>query len=75
MKTERRIWFKEKLKECLVKAGIHRKDMAERVKKKPSTFYAYLEARAEPDVITLKRFCRIIGISVDEFLADCPEEV
>jgi hypothetical protein len=74
MKTERRIWFKDKLKEQMQKIGVHRSQMADDLKLKRKTFYAYLEARAEPSVLTLKKFCLITGISVDEFLSDIPDE-
>jgi len=48
--------------------------MADRLNIKRKTFYAYLEARAEPSVLTLKKFCLITGISVDDFLSDIPDE-
>jgi transcriptional regulator with XRE-family HTH domain len=74
MKTSRRTWFKDKLKVEMKKIGIDRREMADRLKLKRKTFYAYLEARAEPSILTLKKFCLIAGISVDEFLADIPDE-
>jgi transcriptional regulator with XRE-family HTH domain len=74
MKTQRKTWFKDKLKGEMQKIGIHRREMADRLKLKRKTFYAYLEARSEPSPLTLKKFCLIVGISVDEFLADIPDE-
>jgi transcriptional regulator with XRE-family HTH domain len=74
MKTAIRIWFKDKLKGEMKKLGVDRREMADRLKLKRKTFYAYLEARAEPSVLTLKKFCLIAGITVDEFISDIPDE-
>jgi transcriptional regulator with XRE-family HTH domain len=73
MKTETRVWFKDKMKALMEKSGIHRTEMPAKLNLKPKTFYSYLEARAEPSALTLKKFCLIVGISVDEFLSDIPD--
>jgi len=73
MKTEQRKWFKDKMKTLMQKASIHRTEMPAKLNLKPKTFYSYLEARAEPSALTIKKFCLIVGISVDEFLSDIPD--
>lgn len=73
MKTAYRKWIAARLKELRLLKQLSQKQIADLLEIKLRTYQSYEEGRAEPSLLTVKNFCRIIHIKVDHFLINSPE--
>jgi transcriptional regulator with XRE-family HTH domain len=74
MKTIYREWLSLKLRLLMNEKGLSIREMARRLEMNHSKFRSYVEKRAEPSNLVLKRICKVLSTSMDNFMQDCPDE-
>lgn len=74
MKTQYREWLSTKLRILMNEKGLSLRDMSRLLNMNHSKFRSYVEKRAEPSNLALKKICQILSTSMDNFMQDCPED-
>lgn len=74
MKTQYREWLSTKLRILMNEKGMSIRDMAKALEIKHSKYRSYVEKRAEPSNLLLKKICQVLSTSMDSFMQDCPED-
>lgn len=74
MKTIYREWLATKLRILMNEKGISLKEMSRRLDINHSKFRSYVEKRAEPSNLVLKKICEVLCTTMDNFMKDCPDE-
>lgn len=74
MKTLYREWLSLKLRSLMNEKGISISAMARLLDMKHTKFRSYVEKRAEPSNLALKKICKVLSTSMDNFMQDCPDE-
>lgn len=66
-------WVGGRLKDLMAAKDIKIKEMSAEIRVKFKTFSSYYEGRAEPSLPVLKRICKRLGVTVDQFLEGSPD--
>lgn len=68
-------WTGKRIKYFMAQNDIRTKELVPRVHVKFKTLASYLEGRAEPPLVVLKRICREFSITIDQFLEGSPDSL
>lgn len=74
MKTAKQ-YIAEKLRSLQQEKNITATEVAREADIPRKRYASYLEARAEPRVLTLKRICKVLKTTVDKLLKDAPPDL
>lgn len=66
--AERETDIGSKIQELLEKREISQKEFAKMLNIAPSTLNGYLTGRRQPDLLTIKKICLSLGISLDDMM-------
>ena len=75
MKNEYRKWISRKIRQIRENRDLTAKQVAESLGMNDTTYLAYELGRAEPSIYNLERICKILEISIGEFLIDSPNSI